>query len=235
MGVRLADIIYPRRCPACHDAVDRPGRLICSTCEGRFSVVEEPTCMRCGKEISDREREYCSDCEKYPKPFSRCFALFNYDDTARGSLLRFKNGGRREYAEYYVQRFMEVRGGQLRSVRADVIVPVPVYSSRRYERGYNQAAEIGRHLSAALSVPMREDLLTKVKPSEQQKGLSAGGRARDIASSLQAAQETAGYRCILLVDDIYTTGSTLSACARVLAKAGAGEVWCAVIAIGSEK
>ena len=209
--------------------------LICPDCEGAFSVVEEPTCLRCGRGISDPSRELCRHCEDIPKAFDRCFALFNYDETAASSVLMFKNGGRREYAEYYAARFMELRGEQLAGARLQVIVPVPLHAGKLRKRGYNQAAEFGRALARRLGVPMRADLLAKVSPGEEQKSLSAAARARNVAETIRVSHEAAGYRRVLLVDDVYTTGSTLSACARKLKKAGVDEVCCAVIAIGSDE
>lgn len=235
MGMKLLDLVFPRRCPVCHDPVDVPGRLICRSCEGKLSFVSGPTCFKCGKEITDAGRELCRDCERLARPFSRSFALLNYDDTARSSILRFKNGGRREYADYYAEKFMELYGEALRDAGIEAVVPVPIHADRRYERGYNQAAEFGRGLARALQIPMREDLLSRVRMSGQQKSLSAAARARDIASSLKASDEAALFRRILLVDDVYTTGGTLSACARTLQKAGTREIMCAVIGIGSER
>lgn len=262
VGAALLNLIYPRRCPVCGEPVPvrrprlrrdgarpagvREGKdasvsagvregLICPDCEGAFSVVEEPTCFKCGRGLSDPSRELCRQCEDMPKAFDRCFALFNYDETAASSVLRFKNGGRREYAEYYAARFTELRGEQLAGARPQVIVPVPLYAGKLRKRGYNQAAEFGRALSKRLGIPMRGDLLAKISPGEEQKSLSAASRARNVAETIRVSREAAGYRRVLLVDDVYTTGSTLSACARKLKKAGVDEVCCAVIAIANEE
>lgn len=231
---KVLDYIFPRRCPVCHDAVSKRGCLICPECEKKLSYVSAPRCLKCGKEISDETRDVCYDCENYPKSFIKNFTVFNYDEVMRQSMVMFKYKGRREYAEFYADELLRFCEKGLKAADIKLIIPVPVHKSRLETRGYNQAAEIATIISKKLEIPMREDILVRDKETEAQKSLGVSGRLQNIAQSMTVkyALDKAGN--ILLVDDIYTTGATLAACARTLQKAGAKNIYCATICVGRD-
>ena len=230
----ILGLLFPRRCPACHDIVLSRGSIICPGCERKFSRVSDPVCLKCGKEINSPGRNLCYDCEKGPKPFEANTAVFNYDKTARESMIYFKYRHRPEYADYYVRELLRFRGDVIRGFAPGLIIPVPVHKSRLTDRGYNQAAEIAERLGRELSVPVRTDLLLRTKRTEAQKSLGASGRERNLEGAFSCEADLRGLKSVLLVDDIYTTGSTLSACARALKNAGAERVYCATVCIGRD-
>ena len=233
----IIDLIYPRRCPACHDPVlprrsDGRPALICKNCSSSFSYVSNPVCAKCGKELESENDAFCSDCKEHEKFFAKNLALFNYDDVARESMVMFKYKGRREYADYYAQELLKMHADYISSLGIELIVPVPIHKSRREERGYNQAAEIGERISKALHIPMREDVLVRYKKTTAQKKLSQAGRMRNLCAVMKVNYDLSNIGRILLVDDIYTTGSTLDACSKVLLDAGCKEVFCVTVCIG---
>lgn len=228
----LVESLYPRRCPACDGLTDKMGELICDKCRNAFSAVRSPFCFMCGKEIGEETEEYCRDCRRNPKPFVRNYAVFNYDETARTSVMRFKNGGRREYARYYAGELLKRYGGEINKDNFDIIIPVPVTPAKKRDRGYNQAAVLAKEIGRAAGIPVREDILMKTGETASQKELGRESRLRNLRGVFRSTMKLNRGIRILLVDDVYTTGSTLSACALALMHAGASRPRSATVFVG---
>jgi len=231
---KALNVLYPRRCPACHEISTPRGALICDDCRPSFSRVKQPFCLRCGKEIGLANRELCYDCAARPKKFEQCVSLFNYNDTARESMAYFKYRGRQEYADYYIEEMLRSYGDTLRRMQLQLILPVPVHRTRLLERGYNQAELLAKRLGQALEVPVVTDLLVRNKQTQAQKKLNPAAREQNLADAFACTGDLKGIDRLLLVDDIYTTGSTLSACAGVLKAAGAKKVFCCTVCTGRD-
>lgn len=231
-GESLISLLYPRRCPACHDIVSKRGEWICPECRDDFSFTRSPVCMKCGQELDAEEQELCYDCSRGHRDFEQSTALINYDSTAAASMAKFKYGGRREYADYYISELVKRKGALIAGWRPQLIIPVPVHKSRRRERGYNQAEALAVRLGKALHLPVRSDLLVREKKTIAQKELGPAARQHNLEQALRVKQPLTGLKRVLVVDDIYTTGSTLQACTRALQAAGAEKVYGCVICIG---
>ncbi|WP_434310328.1 double zinc ribbon domain-containing protein [Hominifimenecus sp. rT4P-3] len=229
---RFLDVLYPRRCPACGDIVRPKGELICPECRERFSYVAEPTCLRCGKEILEPEMEYCYDCTAHTRSFDGGVALLNYDQRAKESIQGFKYGGRPEYADFYSAELMRRYGKRLRRWRIQAIFPVPVHRSRERTRGYNQAEVLAERIGELLDIPVWKGVLVRKKKTMAQKELNAEARQRNLEQAMEIEGDLRGLKRILLVDDIYTTGSTAEACTKVLKREGVERVYLACVCIG---
>jgi len=228
----LLSLLYPRRCPICHDIVAPRGNLICPDCVKKVVFVQEPTCLRCGKEIISEEIEYCYDCSRHPRSFVRGYALTVYDPVMRESVRWFKNRGRKEYADWYVQALWERYGDELSRLQIDAVVPVPLHRSRRNERGYNQAELLAGRLAKRLHVPMWSGALKRTRKTTAQKYLGGRERQKNLESVFALGRRSLAGKTILLVDDIYTTGGTAEACTRVLLEAGVAAVYLVNVCIG---
>ncbi len=226
-----ADLLFPRRCPVCGGVAMPKGRLICPACLKQLSFVSSPACMKCGKEIGSRDQEYCTDCIRRKKSFERGFALLNYDSRAAASMAAVKYHNKREYLDFYARAAALRFGKQFRQVGIQVIVPVPVHASRLKTRGFNQAAVLAERLSAELEIPW-EELLIRVKKTDPQKSLGSAERLKNLRGAFEAEQEAGKWERILLVDDIYTTGSTAEICSRALLKTGVKQVFVFAVCIG---
>ena len=201
----LLNLLFPRRCPVCGEIVEPYGEKICPECVRALSPVREPCCKKCGKEISDRQGEYCPDCMRRPKTFDSGASLLNYNEAARWSMASIKYKNRREYLDFYAQA-MNIRfAKRVRVWGVEALVPVPIHSSRRRERGFNQAEELAERLSDYWGLPVDTKLLA---------------RKNKIPKS------------VIIIDDIYTTGSTVEACSRILKKAGVKRIYFLAICIG---
>lgn len=226
-----ADLLFPRRCPVCGGVAMPKGRLICPACLKQLSFVSSPACMKCGKEIGSREQEYCADCIRRKKSFTRGFALLNYDSRAAASMAAVKYHNKREYLDFYARAAALRFKKQFRQAGIQVIVPVPVHASRLKTRGFNQAAVLAEKLSAELGIPW-EELLIRVKKTDPQKSLGSAERLKNLRGAFEAEQEAGKWERVLLVDDIYTTGSTAEICSRALLKTGVKQVFVFAVCIG---
>lgn len=226
-----ADLLFPRRCPVCGGVAMPKGRLICPACLKQLSFVSSPACMKCGKEIGSREQEYCADCIRRKKSFTRGFALLNYDSRAAVSMAAVKYHNKREYLDFYARAAALRFKKQFRQAGIQVIVPVPVHASRLKTRGFNQAAVLAEKLSAELGIPW-EELLNRVKKTDPQKSLGSAERLKNLRGAFEAEQEAGKWERVLLVDDIYTTGSTAEICSRALLKTGVKQVFVFAVCIG---
>lgn len=226
-----ADLLFPRRCPVCGGVAMPKGRLICPACLKQLSFVSSPACMKCGKEIGSRDQEYCADCIRRKKSFERGFALLNYDRRAAASMAAVKYHNKREYLDFYARAAALRFEKQFRQAGIQVIVPVPVHASRLKTRGFNQAAVLAEKLSAELGIPW-EELLIRVKKTDPQKSLGSAERLKNLRGAFEAEQKAGKWERVLLVDDIYTTGSTAEICSRALLKTGVKQVFVFAVCIG---
>lgn len=226
------DFFYPPRCPVCDELSDTGG-MLCRECTGRVQTVKEPVCKRCGKPLANERLEYCTDCGKRKHAYRQGKAVFVYQGGIRSSMYRFKYAGRREYAAYYAKEAAKLYGDWVKRNQIDVIVPIPMYSRKRRQRGYNQAEVFARALGRELGLPVDTKVVRRVRNTVPQKELNDRERVRNLKNAFQLASDIVKYKCILLVDDIYTTGSTMDEVAEVLLNGGAQCIYYICISIGA--
>ena len=232
---KLLRWLYPARCPVCDGLLGRQERLICRACASDLHFLQEPLCFHCGKPLSGEEIEYCSDCRRKKHSYDRGFAPFSYRGQMQASMMRFKYGGRAEYARFYAAA-MEGRGRRLlRQWKPEVLLPVPVHRKRLIRRGYNQAARLAQELSRLTGIPADCKALIRRKNTKAQKELNDVERRKNLEQAFALAPGYRPPKCLVLVDDIYTTGSTVDTLAALLKAAGAEQVYvaCACISPGA--
>ncbi|MBP3489138.1 MAG: ComF family protein [Roseburia sp.] len=226
------DFFYPPRCPVCDELSDTGG-MLCMACTGRIQTVKEPVCKRCGKPLANERQEYCADCRKKKHAYRQGKAVFVYQGAIRSSMYRFKYAGRREYAAYYAKEAAKLYGDWVKRNQIEVIVPVPMYLRKRRQRGYNQAEVFARALGRELGLLVDAGVVRRVKNTVPQKELNDRERVRNLKNAFQLASDIVKYKCILLVDDIYTTGSTVDEVTEVLLAGGVQCVYYICISIGA--
>ena len=161
----------------------------------------------------------------------RNVAALEYNETARDSVVRFKYHGRQQYAVSYAEELWALRSEEILSFGADALVPVPIHRDRLRKRGYNQAELLAEELSKLSGIPLRRDLLFRSRRTGVQKALGPEARIRNLAGAFSAGN-VQGLRSVILVDDIFTTGSTMEACTRVLLSAGVPTVFGVTLCVG---
>ncbi len=232
----LRHLFFPPRCPFCDKVLFSslfiPQERVCSSCVRRPEHVQEPSCKKCGKPLSDQRQEYCFDCKGCLYEFRQGKALWVYQGVAKTSIYRFKYHGRREYAHYYGAELVRHYGAWIKRSQIDGLVPIPLSQKKLRRRGYNQAALVAREISRRTGILAYEDLLIRVRDTQAQKKLNQTERKNNLKRAFKTKENKVQLNHILLIDDIYTTGSTMNEAAGELKRAGVAEVYCLSISIG---
>lgn len=228
----LLDLIYPRRCPVCDKAVKPFGNLICEECTKKIKYVKAPSCSKCGKELKDKRAIFCHDCACKEHSYDRGMALFSYPSVA-DSIYRFKYRRRQEYAAYYGERLAAVLGRRIVELKPDALVPVPIHASKKKQRGYNQAELIAKELGRRLNIPVETKLIKRVRKTIPMKDLSAVERQNNLKRAFKICRNDVKLNTIIIVDDIYTTGSTIDAMTHEMRRAGIKSIYFVALAIGN--
>ena len=227
----LVNMVFPRRCPVCDEIVPMGDGLICSRCRTKPQYIREPRCRRCGKQLADGMTQYCHDCRQRRHVYDYGYALYDYQ-SMRKSIYRFKYGKRCEYAAFYARDICGKLADELRMMDADSIVPVPVHASRKRERGYNQAELVAAELSRLTGIRMYGDLVRRVRKTVPQKELTIQERQNNLKKAFNITTNVVKLNKTILVDDIYTTGSTIDAVAMELKRHGVKAVYFIALCIG---
>lgn len=230
------NLVYPRRCPVCDRPVAPAGALVCPACEPMLQRVLAPVCRRCGKPLragASASPSLCRDCCRMPHAYDRGGAVFTYRSAA-GGLFRFKYGGRREYSAYYGRAMARKLAEDYPAGTFDFLVPVPLSAKRLQKRGYNQALLLAREISGRTGIPVREDLLRREEDTRPMKNMGPLERQNNLKKAFHVYGNDVELSTILLIDDIYTTGATIDACAKALYRQGARRVCFLTLAIGED-
>ena len=224
-------MVYPRTCPFC-GKIPEGKEMACKQCRVKLPYIKEPRCMKCSKPIIDIEEEYCYDCKIKKHSYVSGKAVWVYDDTMRTSISRYKYQGRLEYAHVYGEEIVRFYGEWIK-IHADVLVPIPLHKKKRQVRGFNQAEILAEVLGEKLQIPVGNNWLCRKKDTLPQKELSDTERLKNLTKAFEVNKERfSSVGKVMLVDDIYTTGSTIEACAKVLYDAGVKEVFFISLCIG---
>ncbi len=213
------DLLYPPVCAACGAETEGAGGL-CGDCFGAMPFIVGPVCDRCGAPAA---AEACDACLHAPPAWGRGRAAALYDGPARRAVLALKHGDRLDVAAVAAPWLL--RAGRDVLAGADLVAPVPLHWTRLARRRFNQSAELARALTRLAGRPdaFAPTLLARRRRTPSQEGRTRAGRHANVAGAFAVRGDVAGRR-ILLVDDVMTTGATLSACAEALTAAGAAGV-----------
>ncbi len=203
---------------------------------GKIEVIGEPKCEKCGKQLQSDEKLFCTDCDEMNHVFDRGICIFDYKEEMKEVLYRFKYKNKRCYSDFFGYVGAKKYKKLFRRWKVKMIVPIPMYQKKQQRRGYNQAEEFAGSLTEYTDIPMATDLIKRLRETKPQKGLNKEERYKNLKNAFGVNQEKAkGVNSVLLVDDIYTTGSTIDACAKVLKAAGVEKVYFMCVAGGRDK
>lgn len=230
-GTEVLQILYPQHCPICHDIAPWHEE-ICPECRRRLPYIRTKRCRMCGKPVEDSET-LCDDCRKFRHSYQEGIGVFLYDDVMRETMAYLKYKHRREYGRVLGNLVFDETREKIRAWKAEAVIPVPMYKRKMEERGYNQAEEIARPIAERSGIPLRTDLLIRKEKTAAMKNLTAAERRTNLKNAFAVRKRKEGMpKRIILVDDIYTTGATIDACARALADAGADGIYFLTVCIG---
>ena len=226
MGSGLLDFVLPPVCPVCRKPIDRPHAL-CPQCWGRLRPIERPYCERLGIPFGYDLGPGALSAEAIASPpvYDRARAAVLFEDVARDLVHGLKFHDRTELARPIGR--MTARAGRELTVDADVIVPMPLHRSRLFTRKFNQAALIAHVVAAECGLPVDVGSLARIRATLPQVGLSEGEREANVRGAFrvaEAARAAIAARRVVLIDDVLTTGATVSAATRALKRAGAARI-----------
>lgn len=232
LGDALVAALLAPPCAVCGTVLQTPTRSpVCAACWASVAVLAPPLCLTCGEglpswRVVSCAAGRCARCRRAPRAVDRARSVGLYEGTLRALVHALKYDGRRSLARPLAD--LMIRYGADVLDGADCVVPVPLHWRRRRRRGFNQAGELARHLGVPVVTALR-----RCRPTRPQTGLSAAERRRNVADAFAPARfggfrrggaSSVAGRCVVLVDDVWTTGATADACARMLKQLGAREV-----------
>ncbi len=223
----FADIVFPPECLACGAVLPTGGESpFCPECLSTIHYIRSPLCTCCGLPFTETgENHLCEECVLSSPPFSIARALGKYEKTLLDVIHRFKYRGGVSAGEALGKMMATVRYDSLEPSDYSTIIPVPLHPKKLREREFNQSLILAKEISKRFSVPLEFMALKRTIPTEAQVTLSQRKRAANVKGAFEVTDRTkVEGRKILLVDDVYTTGSTVRECAAILMKNGAHKV-----------
>ena len=223
-------LLYPPRCLACRALGEA---ALCGACLGQIAPVADPACPVCGHTVELKDG--CLNCRGRQPAFVRARALGAYEGVLQAAIHQFKYRDRPQLAGPLgrsLATFARDHASQLNDLKFDALQPVPMHSTRRRLRGYNQSERLARVVGTELGLPLC-NALVRSRPTRPQVGLAREARCRNLAGAftVRRPEEVCG-KTLLLIDDVATTGSSLSECAAALKAAGAKAVYALTLAAG---
>ena len=238
----LSTLVFPRHCPACGIAhgpdAEFSSDTLCFDCAERSRRIEPPFCNSCGEPFDgeiETESFQCSHCAHWEFAFDFAIAGYRADGPAREIIHRFKYGKELHLARVAAAMLAEALDDErIAGVAADwQLVPVPLHWIRRYRRGFNQAEELSRYLHKSTGFPVIK-ALQRIRNTRQQVSLNRKARLSNLQDAFRIQRKSPSIQeaSVLLVDDVFTTGSTAHECAKVLKLGGAKRVVVVTVARG---
>ncbi|MBE5736254.1 MAG: ComF family protein [Clostridiales bacterium] len=221
----IIDLFFPSHIKCIFCGEETKAIAICDKCYASLPFITAQKCLKCGGVVKG-DGGVCIECKGRDLHYDRCYCLLSYTGIVQSKVITFKQAGYKHIGE----TFAHIMKLGLKEIEEpiDVIVPVPIHDTRRKERGFNQSEVLCTEIK---DVPIDTTLLIRSVNTPHQTGLSRENREKNLIGCFAVPdKKLVTGKSILLVDDIYTTGSTLSECARTLKKAGAKKVYAMCLA-----
>ncbi|MCR1898235.1 ComF family protein [Irregularibacter muris] len=231
------ETIFPRDgyCLFCHKLLLFERGPFCYPCVEKIPWIGEKRCVKCGKEEGNADTGLCHDCTFYEQDFKQGISLFTYIFGGKKIIQEIKYEGNIKLARWVGREMAKQIGTMPWQDNIDFIIPVPLHPNRLKERGFNQAEELARGIISIVDIKLLKNGLMRTKDTPHQTDLTKWERQKNIAGVFKVSDEQLlKGKTLLLIDDVYTTGATINACAKVLKTAGAGEVYFATAAGGRQ-
>ncbi len=232
IGSRILDLLYPPRCPICQRILPAGGERVCKVCRAKLPFIREPLCKKCGKPLYRDTEEYCTVCRKMDHAFIRGRSTFVYEKEFRESVQRMKFYNHREYLDFYAEEMVRSQRAFIRAVTPSVLIPVPMNEKKRRERGFDQSRLLAVKIGRLTGIPVDTESLIRQRYTLPQKELGAQERISNLKNAFRLLRADKIREPVLLIDDIYTTGSTIDEICRTLHEAGITQVYFLALCTG---
>jgi len=231
----LLDTLFPRRCVFCDSARVETKSFLCGECRESIRVISRPFCSQCGLPtpgLALQSNGLCGRCLSAPPPYMRARYGVYYEGQLREALIRFKYYAALSLGNTLSDALTAAFHRHYEATEFDVIIPVPVHRKRLFKRGFNQAVILAAKLSSKAMLPLDRRSLIKLMDTVPQARLPKAERVKNLRNSFGILDNgNVREKRILLVDDVTTTGSTITEATKTLLKAGASQVDALVLAL----
>lgn len=231
---QFLNLLLPPRCHSCRGPLHGDEQIhLCGDCSDQLQPIVTPLCSCCGVPFAtaDGIDHSCSACLRHPPTFTAARAAFVYDGPLRELIHRFKYEHQVRLRRPLGQLMAATLAPVVSDWQPDLLVPVPLYSKRLRERGFNQAILLATLLAKAWQIPLARTALYRIRWTIPQIELHHHEREANVRGAFAVPRPAIveGKR-VLLIDDVLTTGSTVAECARILKRAGARSVFVITLA-----
>lgn len=228
----IVDTVYPPRCILCDGLLSINEKYHCKECDISRYKVAGNLCIKCGKPIYPYET-LCQQCKEQDFHFTKGRSLFIYEGSLHSTMYRLKYGNRQDIGINLGELLASQIGEKIKSWNVELILPVPLHKKRFKFRGYNQAYLLSQGIGATLGIDVKDDVLLRSKETKVQSSLNGFARRNNLKDAIEVVMTDIKQlpERILIVDDIYTSGSTIDQCAKVLLEHGAKNVFFVVVAV----
>ena len=218
------ELMFPEyKCFVCGREAKDLDYHMCERCKDDFPFIKGSICCKCGAPVLD-ENDYCDDCRFYNYDFDEARAVFEYNEKTRGRILGIKYQNQKYLAKFFARLMKDVLDEW--GVKPDIIVPIPISEARRKERGYNQAELIADELATLTGLPVISKIISKKSDAKLQKGLTLKERFENMKGVFELDKRyILKFKKVLIIDDVFTTGATVSEASRTIRKASPDRIY----------
>ena len=232
----ILDFVYPQHCAICKKHLRREEKDVCEVCWNSLVTLPKPFCPYCRSfyEPGDTKCSFCESAGRIIEDHKIALvrSLGRFDDYYKELIHRFKYGKKIPLGRRLAQGLGETINGDSNFLESDFLIPVPLHKSRHRERGFNQSEIVAEEVSKITGLSVLKNALKRKKNTKDQTNLSPQQREENVRGAFVVTQpDMINGKNIILVDDVITTGATLSECARMLKQAGAEKILGMTIAV----
>ncbi|MBU1862293.1 MAG: ComF family protein [Candidatus Omnitrophica bacterium] len=224
----FVNLVYPARCIACGLLLVYNEDHICNNCYNKIKLLHTPLCKKCSREIArfSTQNDICTPCKSTVFYFKRCFSVVQYDELTKAIFHEIKFKKRRSCITIFKNHILSKLNALDNALFTNtIVIPVPLDRRRQKERDFNQSEILAKYISSFFHLRHKTNMLKRIKQSIPQSILNKKMRLHNLEGAFCVRNKTeVNQKKVLVVDDIFTTGSTVNECAKVLKQAGATEI-----------
>lgn len=221
---KIINLFYPSKCPKCDNTLPYGKIGFCDECINEVHPIRYPYCSKCGRPVKLLE-DLCDKCKGVRNhQFIAGRILYPYAEI-NDAVYKFKYMNRPEFAKAFAKYMYDELSDWLNVISPDAFIPVPLHKKRLIERGYNQSEELSKELTKLTNIPTESKVVFRVKNTLPQKQFDRTGRYQNVKNAFIVKESVVKLSTVVLIDDIFTTGSTVDTIAEVLHEANVKEVY----------
>ena len=222
----LLDIIFPANCKSCGKKLGINREVcFCETCWKNIRLIKEPSCIYCGKQLLNDNEHFCADCTVRRLSFTDNRSAGVYEGILKEAIHEFKYKGKRSLGVSLGKLMVDCMKSNGGAEDIDIIIPVPVFEKKKEQREYNQAELLADFIGKTYNIPVIKDVLFRTADTPPQYDLAVEERFKNVSGAFSINNSIKiKWACILLVDDLLTTGATADECSKMLLGSGASQI-----------